>query len=82
MGGGKFHLFFISTSLLFIFFQKRYDIGSFGWVRESHVYFFRVCRNLTIKETMEVTSLLALVEGCSFREGRRDVCVFWNRNPS
>ena len=31
--------------------------------------------NLTIRETMEVASLLSLLEGCSFREGRRDVCA-------
>ena len=30
---------------------------------------------------MKVASLLFLVEGCNYREGRRDDCV-WSSNPS
>ena len=42
---------------------------------------FGFCCNLINRETTEVASLLFLVEGCSFREGRRDVCV-WSPNLS
>ena len=38
-------------------------------------------RNLTNNEMTEVASLLSLLEGCNFREGRRDFRV-WNPNPS
>ena len=37
--------------------------------------------NLTNREAMEVVSLLPLVEGCSFRKGRRGAQV-WSPNPS
>ena len=39
------------------------------------------CCNLTNREATKVASLLSLLEGCIFREGRRDVRV-WSPNPS
>ena len=47
----------------------------------SMSFSFGFRRNLTNKEMTEVAPLLSLLEGCSFREGRRDIRV-WNLNLS
>ena len=49
---------------------------------ENFVSFsFGFRHNLTNRETTKITPLLSLVEGYSFREGKRDVQA-WSPNPS
>ena len=69
------HLYYLSSS-------KNCTISDLLVCYENPVSFsFRLCRNLTTRETTEVASLSSLLEECFFRKGRRDVSV-WNPNPS
>jgi len=80
VGGGEGNsLCLIFLHLFHLSFSKNCTILDLLVRCENSMSFsFEFRCNLTNRETIEVASLLFLLEGCS---GRRDVCV-WNPNPS
>lgn len=78
MGEGTLSTIF--THLYHLSSLKNCSISDFlVWSENSISFSFGFRHNLSNRETMEVASLLSLVEGYSFREERGDVRI-WSPN--
>lgn len=83
LGGGKTSLCFISETLrLYHSFspKNRFIVDFLVWSESSFSFLLNVHHPLFNREKTNMTSLLVLLEGHSFRLGRRGVGV-WNPNP-
>lgn len=80
LDGGETSLCFIFETVSFVFPKKTTLLLTFLFGLGARVPFRSICHPLSNKETSNVASFLVLLEGHSFRLGRRDVRV-WNPNP-